>query len=82
MQSSHELTNEWPNNTLQNNAVRERHPMTTPTPAQQLLAATGNIWRVDCWHDGNRRKIVQTLYVRASDVLRAEAIGKRESGRR
>jgi hypothetical protein len=56
--------------------------MTTPTKAQQLLLATGNIWRVDCWHDGNRRKIVQTLYIRASDVLRAEEIGRKESGRR
>ena len=27
----------------------------------ELLKATGNIWRVDCWHDGNRRRIVQTL---------------------
>lgn len=50
--------------------------------ATELLRATGNIWRVDCWHDGNRRRVVQTLYVRASDVLRAEAIGKQQSGRR
>jgi len=50
--------------------------------AKELLEATGNIWRVDCWHDGNRRRIVQTLYIRASDVLKAEEVGKRESGRR
>jgi hypothetical protein len=48
----------------------------------ELLKATGNIWRVDCWHDGNRRRIVQTLYIRASDVLAAEEVGRRESGRR
>lgn len=48
----------------------------------EILKATGNVWRVDCWHDGNRRKIVQTLYIRASDVLRAEEIGRKESGRR
>jgi hypothetical protein len=50
--------------------------------ASEILRSTGNIWRVDCWHDGNRRKIVQTLYIRASDVLRAEEIGRKESGRR
>jgi hypothetical protein len=49
---------------------------------KELLSATGNIWRVDCWHDGNRRRVVQTLFVRATDVLRAEEIGKKESGRR
>jgi len=48
----------------------------------ELLKATGNIWRVDCWHDGNRRRKVQTLFVRASDVLRAEEVGRKESGRR
>jgi hypothetical protein len=48
----------------------------------ELLKATGNIWRVDCWHDGNRRRIVQTLYIRASDVLAAEEVGRRQSGRR
>ena len=48
----------------------------------ELLKATGNIWRVVCWHDGNRRRIVQTLYIRASDVLAAEEVGRRESGRR
>jgi hypothetical protein len=48
----------------------------------ELLKATGNIWRVDCWHDGNRRRLVQTLYIRASDVLRAEEVGRRQSGRR
>ncbi len=50
--------------------------------SSELLKATGNIWRVDCWHDGNRRRIVQTLYVRAADVLSAELVGHRESGRR
>jgi len=53
-----------------------------PMTKTELLKATGNIWRVDCWHDGNRRRIVQTLYIRASDVLKAEEVGRRESGRR
>lgn len=48
----------------------------------ELLAATGNVWQVSCWDTGNRRRLVQTIYVRASDVLRAEAFGKRHSGRR
>lgn len=50
--------------------------------ATELLKATRNVWRVDCWHDGNRRRIVQTLYVRAGDVLKAEEIGRKVSGRR
>lgn len=48
----------------------------------ELLKATGNVWRVDCWHDGNRRRIVQTLFIRASDVLRAEEVARQRSGRR
>ena len=48
----------------------------------QLLKATGNIWQVHCWQDGNRRKIVETIYLRASDVLRAESLGQQQSGRR
>ena len=50
--------------------------------ATELLAATGNVWQVSCWDTGNRRGLVQTIYVRASDVLRAEAFGKHHSGRR
>ena len=48
----------------------------------ELLAATGNVWRVDCWDSGNRRKLLQTLYIRASDILRVEEIARQRSGRR
>jgi hypothetical protein len=48
----------------------------------ELLKATGNVWRVDCWDGGNRRRIIQTFYIRASDVLRAEEVGRKQSGRR
>jgi len=48
---------------------------------KELLAATGSVFEVRCWDGGNRRRIVQTLYIRAADVLRAEAIGKQKSGR-
>ena len=50
--------------------------------ASELLLATGNIWRVDCWQDGNRRRKVQIVFVRCSDLLRAEELGRRISGRR
>ncbi len=44
-----------------------------------LLQSTNNIWRIVTYRDGNRRRRGPTLYVRASCILRAEAIGKRES---
>jgi hypothetical protein len=46
----------------------------------ELLAATNNVWEVKCYRDGNRRRRHSTQYVRASDVLRAEAIARQISG--
>lgn len=50
--------------------------------ASEILRATGNIWRVDCYESGNRRRILQTIYVRTDCILKAEEIGRRRSGRR
>lgn len=47
--------------------------------ASQLLAATGNIWRVVTYRDGNRRRRGPTLYVKAGGILSAEEIGRRRS---
>ena len=46
----------------------------------ELLAATGNIWKVHCYRDGNRRRFDCTVYVRASDVLRAENEARDQTG--
>lgn len=46
----------------------------------ELLQATGNIWRVVCWSDGNRRRRTRVVFCRCADVLRAEEIGRRQSG--
>ena len=46
----------------------------------ELLQATGNIWKVRCYRDGNRRQLVQVLYARCASVLAAESVGRRESG--
>ena len=43
---------------------------------KELLEATGNAWQVDCYEGGNRRQVVRTVYVRASNRERAEAIAR------
>lgn len=43
---------------------------------KKLLEATGNAWQVDCYESGNRRRVVRTVYVRASTRERAEAIAR------
>lgn len=48
--------------------------------SKELLAATGNIWKVRCWKDGNRRRLVSILYIRSECILRAEETGRRRSG--
>lgn len=47
---------------------------------RELLVATGNIWVVRCYRDGNRRRFQQECYIRAADVIKAEEAAKRESG--
>lgn len=49
------------------------------TSNSKLLEATGNVWKVICWRDGNRRKRVQVIFCRAVGVLEAEAIARRIS---
>lgn len=48
----------------------------------ELLAATGNVWEVTCWQTGNRRKVAETLFIRASSQDRAKAVGRERSGRK
>ncbi len=45
----------------------------------ELLAATGNIWYVACYRDGNRRRFQTAVYVRAASAERARAVGHRET---
>lgn len=47
---------------------------------QRLLQMTGNIWKVCCYRDGNRRRPGPTIYVRAELIIRAEEIARSESG--
>lgn len=47
---------------------------------RELLAATGNVWEVSCFRDGNRRRFAQFVYVRSADRLRAKAAAQRISG--
>jgi len=46
----------------------------------QLLKATGGIWRIVTYRDGNRRRRGPTVFARAKCILRAEEIGRRRSG--
>jgi hypothetical protein len=50
--------------------------------ATELLTATGNVWQVDCWESGNRRRLVRRLFVRTDCILKAEEIARQRSGRR
>ena len=50
--------------------------------ATELLAATGNAYRVDCYESGNRRRRLRTYYIRAASALDAELKAQRLSGRR
>ena len=45
----------------------------------ELLAATGNIWYVACYREGNRRRFQTAVYVRAASAERARAVGHRET---
>jgi len=47
--------------------------------SKELLAATGNVWKVKCFRDGNRRRFQQTCYVRAGDIIKAEQAARRQS---
>jgi hypothetical protein len=47
---------------------------------RELLTATGNIWRVQCWRDGNRRRKGPVLFFRASNIIVAEERARRKSG--
>lgn len=47
---------------------------------RELLTATGNIWRVKCWRDGNRRRPGPVLYLRASNIILAEEHARDKSG--
>lgn len=49
---------------------------------KELLAATGNVWRVLCWQNGNRRGASEVLFVRTTSEELAKQIGRRLSGRR
>lgn len=46
----------------------------------ELLAANGGRWKVRCYSDGNRRRLVRTVYVKALDVLTAECKAREQSG--
>jgi len=48
------------------------------TPSQ-LLKATGGIWRIITYRDGNRRHRGPIVFVRANCILKAEEIGRRRS---
>jgi hypothetical protein len=45
----------------------------------ELLAATGNIWYVACYRDGNRKRFQAAIYVRAASAKRTRAVGKKET---
>lgn len=44
-----------------------------------LLAATGNVWEVRCYRDGNRRQLQSVRYIRAGGILTAENIARQVS---
>ena len=48
----------------------------------ELLQATGNAWKLTCWDNGNRRRVVRVLYVRAETKEKALTIGHGLSDRR
>jgi len=47
-----------------------------------LLAATGYIWKVLVYRDGNYRRVDRVLFVRARNPELARAIGQMRSGRK
>lgn len=49
---------------------------------RDLLESTGNIWAVDCWDSGNRRRVVRVVYCRTDTPEKAEAIARRVSKRK
>lgn len=42
----------------------------------ELLAATGNRWQVKCWQDGNCKRFIGSVFVRADDAEHARKIAK------
>ena len=42
----------------------------------ELLAATGNRWQVKCWQDGNCKRFMGSVYVRAIDAEQAKRIAR------
>lgn len=45
------------------------------SPAQ-LLAANGNRWQVKCWQDGNCKRFIGSVFVRATIAEQARGIAK------
>jgi hypothetical protein len=45
----------------------------------ELLAATGSVWEVQCFVDGNCRRKAGLYYVRAANADRAKVVAKRLS---
>jgi hypothetical protein len=43
---------------------------------QALLAANGNRWRVKCWQDGNHKRYLGAVFVRAQSATQAKRIAK------
>lgn len=46
----------------------------------ELLEATGNIWRVHCYRDGNMRKLDRVMYIRAALRSKAQEIARTHAG--
>jgi hypothetical protein len=46
---------------------------------EELLAATGSIWQVKIYADGNRRRVLRTITVRAELQMDAQNAARRYS---
>lgn len=42
----------------------------------ELLEATGNRWQVKCWQDGNCKRFIGSVFVRAANADQAKRIAR------
>ena len=50
---------------------------------EELLEANGNRWQVKCWQDGNCKRFIGSVFVRANDAEQAKRIARQvQSGTR
>ena len=56
--------------------MKTTHTSEISEQQQALLAANGNRWRVKCWQDGNHKRYLGAVFVRAQSATQAKRIAK------